>query len=459
MDGLRTSRVLILENEPESAIRLLGALAREGIGAVYVRGDDQDEIDALRARPLQGIRVVFADIDLLEEGQTDVAAAGRTAAVLEQILASDSEPLVIVIWTQKTELADAFANVMTAGADGKLQPLILRKLAKDQDAEDPGTELLVEVLDALSDLDPLMLLWHWEQRVHDAATATTYAIAKLIDRPAVDDRWLRRLRAILGGIGQAAAGETAVDEESAFRAVLEALNPLHHDRLDALAREQNYGGDKAGILEALASDRALGGKALGAPVRRTLNRLFQYQPEPGATYGAPGSLYFRETWDPQHGFPVREFGGLGELGAIQRASLLRHLWEHWPEEHDAQMAILAVCPAILLEITPECDFSQGKAPQARLLAGLLVPADRSHELSGKEYVKKLRAATFQTHQGCSVSGDFVLALDALSVVTLPRPDLAKQVASYRLRGPALADVQSWFGRHALRPGHITMDGS
>ena len=461
MDGLRTSRVLILENDPEPAIRLLEALARRGIGAVYVRGDDQDVIDELAAQPLQGIRLVFADVDLLEQGDGDEAIVQRTAGVLEAILAPDSEPLVIVIWTQRAELADAFSDVMKEGAAGasKLQPLILRELAKDQADENPGPLLLAEALDTLRDLDPLTLLWHWEQRVHDAATATTFAVSKLIERPAVDDRWLEQLRNILGGLGQAAAGETAVDEESAFRAVLEALNPLHNDRLDALARQHNYGGDKGGILDAIEMDRAGGGKALRVEVRRSLNQLFQYHAEPGATAGAPGSLYLRECWDPKELFPVRDGGEASELGAIDRVALSEHLWTHWPPEVDDRQAILAECPAILLEITPECDYSQGKAPQARLLAGLLVPSGRSRELSSRDYVRKLRDATFRAHEGCSISGDYVVVLDALNVVTLARLELAIQVAPYRLRGPALVDVQSWFGRHASRPGHITLDGS
>src|SRR4051812_2427290 len=110
MDGLRTARVLILENDPSAALPLIQALALDGIGAVYVSGTDQDVLDALAARPLQGIRLIFADVDLLEVGGSVETIVGHTTGVLRAILASDSQPLVIVTWTRSSELGDAFAE-------------------------------------------------------------------------------------------------------------------------------------------------------------------------------------------------------------------------------------------------------------------------------------------------------------------------------------------------------------
>ena len=454
MDGLRTGRVLILENDETAALALLRALAVEGIGAVLVTGDDK-EVEAVSQRPLHGIRVVFADMDLREVGGSEEAIVGHTIQVLTSILAPDSEPLVIVTWSVHQELVSSFEKAIKE-QPGELQPLVLRDLKHKEDLiESPDEQLVAAVLEELKGLAPLTLLWHWEQQVHEAATATTHGLAKLIDRPAIDERWLIRLRRVLASLGLAAGGQTIQNDEDGVVAVLESLNPLHEDRLDELSRANKYEGDPE-LLEAIQKDRDAGGKQLDEPARRLLNRMLLLQPEPAAgRSAAPGCIYLRGAWDGD--FPIGEGDQSGPRG-MSHFELLEHTLNDWPDGNEARAALAASHVPMLVELTPVCDHSQAKAPYTRLAAGLLVPADQKHEITSKEYVRTTRAFTLDPVAGAEIEGDYVLAINALMLVTLPREELSKQTPVCRLRSPLLGDVQAWFGSHAGRPGIISLDG-
>ena len=60
MDGLRTTRVLVIDDRRDEAQGVIDALARDGIGAVYYSQDVRNH----PRKPLTGIRLAALDMNL-----------------------------------------------------------------------------------------------------------------------------------------------------------------------------------------------------------------------------------------------------------------------------------------------------------------------------------------------------------------------------------------------------------
>ena len=86
MIGLKTSRVVVVDDQPTESVPIMKILSKLGVGALYFEGN----LSELPSNPINGIRVVFIDMDLLGRGGEANAVVGNTVAVLERIVTLDS---------------------------------------------------------------------------------------------------------------------------------------------------------------------------------------------------------------------------------------------------------------------------------------------------------------------------------------------------------------------------------
>jgi hypothetical protein len=482
MIGLRTARILVVDDNPLEALPIIHSLGRQGMGAVYVRGD---KVEELPKQKLTGIRLIFLDMKLNIEGD-DKEVVSKTVNVLKSIIDEKAHPSVIVLWTKHDELVKAFKDNLDRVMPN-LRPGIILKVQKPFDYEDetrpPGLlrsyGAVASVEKAIKKHAPLDLLWYWEQQVHDAVSETMTALTQLIppaglatgnDPEPIDSRgseeWSASMRDLLGAIVSAVGGATIRDGSSSLRAAFDGMNPLVSDRIAHLDhRNKSILASARGIGDQAEAERAKNRKKeslLSEEQRGSLNKMVLLAPshKPRGLSHVPGNIYFKEQWSnvDEMSFPI---GGK----ELKRSTFIAELVQlPDPKKQDSNQAaasakkrretILRQCHPFLLEFTPPCDYAQQNVSAARLMAGVAVPTE--HGSRNGQYVKSLGPIHLRKSDGFPLSGSVHFVLNARYVFGISKSRISKQEAVCRLRGEPLSDVCSWFAGHAARPGFFCL---
>jgi hypothetical protein len=444
MDGLKTARVLVIDDAPNQVVPLITALGLAGIGAVYLDGD----LERTPERPLEGIRVLFLDMELEEDAGEDKAVISRLMAYLPLAIADRSHPLGIVTWTRRgSELIHEF-QVAFSSRFNQLRPVMLATLDKTDDVPD----ILDSLPAKLAEFGAFNFLLFWEQLVSDSAADTTRALSDLVDQAKVQEDFM----ALLATLGKAGAGPDLAGPADALSATLDALNVVLEDRVARRSLELGAAAtDLSELTQKIASEIAQGGGSTSSDRKAELNRLLLVAPVWGTHAPRPGNVYLPEGFG-KRAFPISE----AKSAAISLDVLIEHMCKmpQKEKERNGRMAELrASCIPALVEVTPDCDYALDRMDRVRLIAGLLVPVDKATRLNGKDYVKSLRPVYLRAGDNSNVEGIYVLALDALMIHGVPREELESAQESWRLRKQQFVDVQVWFSNHAARPGVIQID--
>jgi len=159
MNGIKTSRVLILDDKADEAAPVIRALGLLGVGGVYHDGNQANGYD----KKLQGIRVLFADMVLAEHGadaNDPAKCAEFTVNSLKLILEDTTDPLVIVCWTAHKDIVVEFEKAFKRHFP-KIRLSELKLAEKTALTANPA-QLRELVSNALAEHDPMHLLIHWQ---------------------------------------------------------------------------------------------------------------------------------------------------------------------------------------------------------------------------------------------------------------------------------------------------------
>jgi hypothetical protein len=476
VNGLRTARVLVVDDNPLEAIPVLVTLGRVGIGCIYVRGNRMED---LPAEPLEGIRAVFLDMDLgVGAGGDAKQTVSSTVAVLGRLLGTDASPTVIFVWTKHADLVTPFREA--AGRElPNIRPGLVLPIEKwfDYEKEEwphdsQANEGLHKTIDqAVRSVEPLDVVWLWEQLVHDAASRTTASVSKLASSragphdataTAADNtkRWLEGLKYVLAILARA-AGREPHDKDHAFSDLLEVMSLVHHDKV------------QQGASSLATRDLGVGDQRPTEAEQTHFNTTLLIEPvAPGDLVVRPGNVYIAR---PEAGnkCPLRRLG-LGADGLLKDLLNLdahaeyRKLKQEYDQlsgkpgaekevaesqkKLDAKFAeIRNLCTPILLEVTPACDFAQGKRRTARFLAGMLIPSALTKQ------VKPSPAVSLEAVTNLEVAGTWHVVVDPRYLFGIPDPD--QELGSKplcRVRHHVLVDIQSKLASHSARPGYISL---
>ena len=426
MDGLRTARVMVLDNEIKEAKPFMQALAKHGIGTTYFSGDA--DMLPCPEQKLTGIRLAVLDLDLVGGGEAP-AVIGALLTIVNGIIHHENGPYLAIVWTDKDE--EYFREFVRRKAEINCQPIRLIKMRKtDYDWSDiDGIDSIFDkVSNAVDQAYPLGLLSFWEQAVHDSSGS----VMKILPG---SSNWIAQsktsLRILL---------DTTSNREDPlgmrFNSLLSALNALQLDAIET-AEMPNNGEEEGKLISPLTSGSSSGGNN---DLKATLNyRLLCTE----AAYGtAPGNIYLSDHF---HAEETKLSPSLDDLIADAAD----------PNQSVSQEKLRdAGCVPIGMEITPLCDYQQRARGIPRLICGLAVPIEASSFLKQRsQFLRQTDAIAFDV---CPLEGKMSLVWNSHYIISVPHELISDGTGIVRLRQAPLIDVQAWLGSQGNRPGYLSI---
>lgn len=457
MNGLRTTRVVIIDDKIEEALPLIQGLGRLGIGAVYCSG-----LPGEHPRPrLDNIRLVFLDLHLVETG--DFKAILRTTIdSLTKIVDTSSPGIGVVYWTRHGEEEKQFFEQLLAEQLPNFHPrfiLPLEKVKYVDGSTDLFDELLRQVEELLDKYPAFRIGLEWEQFVHDAASTSTDMLSGIAKND--DD-----LLGIQAAFVKASGVSTLVNQHDALSRLFDGLNDVLLDHVQVAALRAKREEERFGQL---LLDRCSTHSSLSNMQRAEINRILLTS-QLGLTDSQtwPGNVYVLKLWnEEQTEFPY----------PTNEKDIRKCLYELYPcpdavsenkqnakEWKNQLKAIASSTTPCVVEITPICDHAAHKATSARLLCGLLIILPESGvEMvaydgrlalppASRSFAKDL-FFTMLNVEKADLKGRYILVMNARQLTTMPLDSLKLQLPAFRLRHSVVVDIQAWFATHAARPGY------
>ncbi len=435
MDGFRTARALVLDNDPNEAAQVIQALGSLGVAVLFHTGDDLDE----RPMRLRGVRLLVVDMVLENRGASSddpKNCASILVGTLRNLMEDDHHPIVVVCWTKHKDFKDEFESAFRK-AFPKLQfdtPILFDK---DQ-LRDNFDKLLEQVRIAIAKTEPFAFLLNWEQQVHDAATETSSELTRLVsDREPSNGTWAEFAYKLCSALAIAERGTrlAAEHQQVAVTSLFNALNPLLLDRLGlfdctrtkdlAAYQEKLLAAVKAEVTSLEVSKKSL----LPEKARAALNSMLHISKTEAADTVLPGNLYFASDQSAAD-LPLLDWNMVWKDTFFLKPEPTFHL-------------------PILLEVTPVCDFAQCKATLSRLVAGYLIKATEGKLPRSSAFIAAL-GPWFIKSENPFLNGEYRLVLNAHFLVAAAISKVAVWPSFYRLRLTALAHVSAVIGAHVNR---------
>ncbi len=456
MIGLRTGRVVVIDDRFEEARPLIEGLGRLGLPIVYCSGQPGE----VPPEPLRGVRLVFLDLHLVEVGDIRSILLA-TIGILPSIVDTSEKGVGIVYWTKHpTSEQEQFETLLKERLPD-FRPAFVAPQEKVKYISDDTPDLLAlfkEIEQGLEGMPGYRVSLEWEQFVHDAASRATSLLHGLV---ASDDELLK----VQASMSRACRGRE-VSEADALSGFFETVNEVLLDHMQPSIVRMPTGQAHISALRRKVTE----GEALPHVQRAEINRILLASevetPKPWT-----GNVYVRDQWNddgPEFPIPVDPTLVRSCLYEMYRfpgdAKTDRNGARRWREQLHLVAKESKPC---VLEISPACDYAQNKVRMARLLGGLLIrlPSDGVEDIApagtlqlpaeSRAFAKELFFIVLDL-PSLGLQGQYLLTLNARHLATLPASAIAKVRPVLRLRHGVMVDVQAWFAGHAARPGYLAI---
>lgn len=434
---MNSARIVVIDEDRDEGLMLLSALGKAGIGSMYFKGDDQDQ---LPPEPLSGIRVVFLDLKLLPRDEPDEYIPFTVEVLLKTVVI---EPSVtgIICWTkQESDIEIVQQELEKRGVQPAFLSHIENKLKLLEKADcDP---VLAEITKISEPMTGRNLITSWETIVHNATSTSTASLLKLAEN---DDELLR----ILAAVARGAAEDRIQGGPEAIEALQAGLVAIQSDEI-----ENHIGQIDGGLSEALYRGVSqLRKTPLTIEQRSHLNRALLTTT---AIRPQPGNVYLPSGWEPQDEFPH-------SMKDSEVRGLVREFFTTKQNDDVFIRAVADKAIPCLVDLTPACDFAQGKTDHSRLVAGLLIesPGDEERErerqipAACRIFAREVPFAQIE-NDDCGLNGSYKIIVNARMLVVESLENLTKHKVAFRLRNSIVTDIRAWLGSHVARPGYVAV---
>ena len=460
MNGLHTARVVVIDDTVEEAQPIISSFGRAGIPVMYCAG-----VGYHPPEPLEGVRLVFVDLYMV--GTPDIHANVQTAIdLLAKVVDTNEAGIGLVFWTTHSESdKNTFRSALSERLPDFVPAFIIDQEKSAYIGEDADLNTLFNDIRAKLDEEPAhAILRNWEQAAHDAASQST----ELLRSCAKDTVELQKA---LGAIAKAGGPINKADD--AVSHLYQGLNAVLMDAVGASSRLNP--GDAAHIAELQTwSEKP---KRLSNEISGRINGLILLDQvdhdsvllRPGNVYAKPWSdqkvticpaiqlkpsIVYEETVVPCVRDKIATL--INNRDKAKSGNDNKAL-----KNHEAKLkqydTLRERVEYVVVEVTPACDFANGKAPTAKFAGGILISQDDF------KLIEKLRPelTAFLRHIGpFRLNRDgkiWRLILNAKLLYSRPWPTSAtKWKPLCRIREQLLVDIQQWLASYSSRPGFFAV---
>jgi hypothetical protein len=445
VDYLRGCRVIVADDKPSEAEPIIRALGLKGIPVAFFKVSQEDELPEVPC-PL-GVRLAILDIELGLSLTREEQRVAYLLQVLKQLLSRDNGPYMVVLWTHYPQYKQTFEEEIFKEGDLP-RPVLTIALDKTKYGGDVKA-IAAELKSELSKVSSFPILQFWEEASFHASTAVSNRLCEIADSRAANLRdwaiqWNTEVSRLVRAMASEEYGQGLADPSAALTAFYTSLNPLHGDRMEALSADAPQG-LAANAAEALRAPECL-------PEQRAMvNSMLHLATEPakrpwaGKVYALPEGRKWAHLPSSQE--LIAEFLDVKkEQGGDSQED----------GQGTAVTELFGKCAPVLVELSPVCDYAQGKVRALRLLGGLLAPIGEKKRLKQPNdrqiggFLWKLEQIYLSN--GVPSAGIYDLYLSARFLFNFDLRDEGQLNAILRLRGQAFGALQAWFGAHAARQG-------
>ena len=423
MEGLRTSRVLVVDDKLEEALPFIQAIAKHGIGTLYFSGVKEEELPE-EGNKLTGIRLAALDMNLgaNENAEIPEILSGILSA-LDRLIDAKNGPYLAIAWTKHKEVVDEFKERVKDIACPPIDVITMGKKREEEDevgGQSDLDEVFSKIRVAMDGCYPLRLLSYWEQQVHESSGS----VMELM--PGVKDWSGRSQQALALLLGSSTGHDDPL--EAQLGALLSGFNSLQLDAIETATGSLPESEIAPLILplQNISPDASSNSKPL------MNRRLLFTRPEAGV---APGNIYV--PCDP--GAIVSKEDVLFDITQKGKASEL--------EETSILLA---------MEVSAVCDYQQHKRKVFRFIYGIALPSDKLGllQMGGRaEFLRKIPVSAFNDGP---LEGDLAIVWNSRFVISTPFLMVPEGCALLRLRYAPLVDTQAWLGGQVNRPGYLSV---
>ena len=428
---LPAPRVVAVDNESEHLEQLTQGLNRYGAACLPIHFTGE----TAAIPPCPQVRVIFADLHLIEGTPGDYAKDFSMIGSLLEYTIKPSGPYFIVLWTMYPDQADGLHAFLKERLQDVPKPFAVQALDKnnhldpDGSVKSPGS--LVEAIRRIVAEQPQIgALLNWEERVLGAAADAVSSIMELAEPAAEDVRLGEEVGRLLASLAVAAVGEEHAGEDR-FRAVNEGLLPILGDRIASMRSRE---ADNTLWQDALGE--VVTGQGLSQDEVARLNRLLHIAPstpdgdgtERGAVIALPEE-FSGETFAETFGLTPEKAAG-------------KQFWRKQPQD-DADPF-----QWVLVQTQAACDYAQTQPGPLPFHLGLRLPASEARR--GTPPAALWRSPCFE-HDGQA----HFLHVNARFQVSLPGGKARQAPPLFRLREQLLNDLIYQIHGYGARPGIIS----
>lgn len=411
-------------------------------------------------KPLKGVRLVFFDINYLPGTASDAVLFNTAAAVLEQVLAPDNGPYVLITWSSKSDkheqlmqhFADQVPEIPAPAASGFLRKELFTTPRPKGSAPLNLAQEIRMVLEAHPQVEALM---QWEGAARRAAGEVICSLLDLTPRSArFQGTASNQLHGILSKVAVEAVGEAGAKADRRG-AVHEALVPILFDRLvhhDAIGGEAEMWARAIDFKTAPVVSQADG---------RLLNGLSHIARKESGPMD-PGDRGVVFTVPPSAAGLLADRTGLSLAKIAADFVQMQGLPGNQPRP-PVDLAVLDQHARwVFVGVRAICDQAHDKGVLRPVVLGLEIPADWKVGKGGPLQrvmhgaLSETPAFALPAAAGAALPARRLL-IDWHWAVSLSAAEMARADVLYRIREPLMSQVSTQMGGYISRPGIINFD--
>jgi len=438
---LKVPRILIVDDKRDDGIKIAEVLWKSGYPVRFIEYSPA-YFSRKQREKMNGVRIVFMDIDLVGEGISGGGSKIFTPVqtALTECLDPKNGPYILITWSMHDEQADDLFAHLKARLPASLCPMLYQRLNKeDYRRASEGKALKKQIANFMNALQATGCLIAWEKNVQDATCDTIHEIMDIaigIDKNDPNNA----LKKVFHSLAVAEAGKN-LNADNAMKHLQSILSQLLYDQTinRSSLRDKEYsslivagGGNSSGVwhkkLNAMLHiDRGVEGSEDYSP-----GDVFIY-PEKVGKLPIP-SLDIDDFLDDKYKF---------------RPAISGELTPSRKEEVKKRVSFL------LVEISPPCDYAQNKFVWNHFIVAMKLP--------NTDWKKKKDGDN--DYLWCSpeleAEGEFSfrIVFNSHLIVSVPlKPKHQKTIGKkiFRIRQPLLGDMLGWLARQSSRLGHVSV---